>query len=204
MNQANEQHRSTTPIESVHTDADQFVAQYQKAYPKLAMLAAAIIGDRSHAEDIVQEAAIIAIEKLDEFQPGTSHTAWLAEIVRRCSYNHRRKTQNRRTYASDPDSLAQVAKDRDDATDSSPIAPGSGELLGNQTAFDDQVLRALQTLSDEARCCLLLRTIQKLSYAEISELMQLPEGTAMSHVHRSKATLRRLLHSKVNPSREET
>jgi DNA-directed RNA polymerase specialized sigma24 family protein len=40
---------------------------------------------------------------------------------------------------------------------------------------------------------LLLRTIQKLSYTEIAEIMQIPEGTAMSHVHRSKNELRNRL-----------
>ena len=40
---------------------------------------------------------------------------------------------------------------------------------------------------------MLLRTIQKLSYTEIAEIMQIPEGTAMSHVHRSKNELRNRL-----------
>jgi RNA polymerase sigma-70 factor, ECF subfamily len=54
---------------------------------------------------------------------------------------------------------------------------------------------ALQRLSPDARCCLLLRTIQKLSYIEIAEIMQIPAGTAMSHVHRSKSELRNKLRS---------
>jgi RNA polymerase sigma-70 factor, ECF subfamily len=69
----------------------------------------------------------------------------------------------------------------------------SGELLSNQSAFDDEVLIALKRLNHDARCCLLLRTVQKLSYAEIAEVMQIPEGTAMSHVHRSKNEMRNRL-----------
>ena len=52
------------------------------------------------------------------------------------------------------------------------------------------MVRALQTLSDEARCCLLLKVVQQLSYAEIAVLLQIPAGTAMSHVHRAKKALR--------------
>ena len=69
-----------------------------------------------------------------------------------------------------------------------------GQLHEAQTEFDDHVVRALESLGDVPRSCLLLRTVAELSYVEISACMQIPEGTAMSHVSRSKARLRRLLH----------
>jgi DNA-directed RNA polymerase specialized sigma24 family protein len=46
---------------------------------------------------------------------------------------------------------------------------------------------------------LLLRTVEKLSYAEIAALMDMPEGTAMSHVHRSKMALRERLSRPSSP-----
>jgi RNA polymerase sigma-70 factor (ECF subfamily) len=170
-----------------------FIAQYRQAYPRLTTIAAAIAGDQIQAEDIVQEAAIIALEKLDEFEPGTNLVAWLAEIVRRCALNYRRKTQNRRTYATDPAGLVQLAQASTFGLGASPIADQTGDLLADQSAFDDEMIVALGRLSHDARCCLLLRTIQKLSYTEIAEIMQIPEGTAMSHVHRSKSELRNRL-----------
>jgi len=202
MCQANKKTRNTPtdPEPRQFIDPEEFVAHYEDAYSELALLAAAIIGDRVQAEDIVQEASIIAIQKLNHFQPGTSLKAWLAEIVRRCSFNYRRKTQNRKTFAADPTNLGQITKDSSTNSGSWPIKEQSGELVDDQSAFDDTVLHALSGLSEDARCCLLLRIVQKLSYAEIAELMQLPEGTAMSHVHRSKATLRRILSAKENRS----
>jgi RNA polymerase sigma-70 factor (ECF subfamily) len=170
-----------------------FIAQYRQAYPRLTAIAAAIAGDQVQAEDIVQEAAIIALEKLDEFEPGTNLVAWLAEIVRRCALNYRRKTQNRKTYATDPAGLVQLAQSSTFGLAASPIADQTGDLLAEQSAFDDEMIVALGRLSHDARCCLLLRTIQKLSYTEIAEIMQIPEGTAMSHVHRSKSELRNRL-----------
>jgi RNA polymerase sigma-70 factor (ECF subfamily) len=169
------------------------VAQYRQAYPRLTTIAAAIVGDQAQAEDIVQEAAIIAMEKIADFQVGTNITAWLAEIVRRCALNYRRKTQNRKTYAADPASLVQLARDSSGELVAAPLVDASGNLLADQAAFDDEVSIALQRLSHDARCCLLLRTIQKLSYTEIAEIMRIPEGTAMSHVHRSKNELRNRL-----------
>ena len=178
------------------TDPQWFAAQFRAAYPRLALVAAGVLGDRQTAEDIVQEAAIIAFEKAGDFTPGTNFAAWLAEIVRRCALNERRKTQHRKTYAADPVRLAQIDDRSATRQQRSPIARATGRILDDQAAFDDELVGALNQLSDDARCCLLLRTVEKLSYAEIAELMKMPEGTAMSHVHRSRATLRRLLSHK--------
>jgi RNA polymerase sigma-70 factor (ECF subfamily) len=52
------------------------------------------------------------------------------------------------------------------------------------------MVHALHSLGETARCCLLLRTIEQMPYAQIAQLLEIPEGTAMSHVHRSRMTLR--------------
>jgi RNA polymerase sigma-70 factor, ECF subfamily len=181
----------------------ELVAQYRMAYSRLTTIAAAIVGDQTQAEDIVQEAAIIAMEKISDFQVGSNIVAWLAEIVRRCALNYRRKTQNRKTFAADPSSLVQLAQDSVGGVVAVPITDRTGELVADQSAFDDEVLTALQRLSADARCCLLLRTIQKLSYAEIAEIMEIPEGTAMSHVHRSKNELRNRLRTQMNFAQQD-
>ena len=177
------------------TDFDEFAAQYQQAFPRLRLIAAAIAGDSTHAEDIVQEAALIAVSKAGHFRAGSSFSAWMAAIVRRCALNYRRKVHARKTFATDPTHLAQHA---DPSSVTGGPCPGmgvTGKVLPFQAAFDDELLHALELLSDEARCCLLLRVVQRLSYAEISDLLQIPEGTAMSHVHRGKLALRQRLSS---------
>ena len=172
-----------------------FAALYRSAYPRLSLIAIGIIGDRTHAEDIVQDAAVIALRKLEEFSPGTCFGAWMAAIVRRCALNYARKTRNRATFAMDPTSL-----DHSNRTATRPNSEETinsvGALVENQSDFDDEVVRALRTLSEETRCCLLPRTVLDLSYAEISALLEMPQGTCMSHVHRGKATMRRMLMKK--------
>ena len=93
---------------------------------------------------------------------------------------------------TDPTQMESVV-DRVDGNPAAMIDTKSGELRSEQQAFDDEVLRALQTLPPEPRCCLLLRVLMNLSYAELSVLMNIPEGTAMSHVHRGKQRLREQL-----------
>ena len=55
------------------------------------------------------------------------------------------------------------------------------------------VLQALRQLPDVARTCLLLRVVREMTYAEIAAALDIPAGTAMSHVHRTRKKLRRLL-----------
>jgi RNA polymerase sigma factor (sigma-70 family) len=70
-----------------------------------------------------------------------------------------------------------------------------GRLVAHQAAFDDEIRHALVNLGDAARACLLLRVVQQLSYDEIAELLQIPSGTVMSHVHRAKQSIRAHLKS---------
>lgn len=174
-------------------DSAAFARQFCAVHKRLWLLATGLVGDRTQADDIVQEATLIAWCKLTEFQPGTNFAAWLAEIVRRCAMNHLRKQRTRNTLPTDPNSMDQLGVSP--AVAQPPTIESGGDLSEYQSHFDDEILHALGTLSPEARCCLLLRVVHQLSYAEISEFLQLPEGTAMSHVHRTKSAMRQQLQS---------
>ena len=181
------------PASAPVDEPDDFAARFAEAYSKLTLIATGITGDRTGAEDVVQDAALIAVEKRTQLHPGASFAGWLASIVRNCALNSRRKVRRRRTFAADPREFRDLPQQA-----SAPVAPAGESSLGrvDAEAFDDQVLAALDELSDEARCCLLLRTVEDLPYSEIAALMGIPEGTAMSHVYRAKTTLRRRLASR--------
>lgn len=170
--------------------ARKFAAQCIGAQSRLACIAMGIVGNRDDADDIVQQAITIAIEKNETFESDSHFVGWLAGIVRNCALNHRRKLTRRKTQPTDPVNLSSVETKSEDL---SPIDRATGSLLPMQGSFDDQVQLALEQISPKARSCLLLRTVEGLSYKEISELMDMPEGTAMNLVHRSKKTLRNLL-----------
>ena len=178
-------------------DPEAFAALFVGSHNRFWLVAAAITGDRSHADDVVQEAALIALGKLDQFVKGTSFKAWMSEIVRLTALNFARKVRNRDTTPTDP-----VAIDR--SHPSSAIVrrdehftwQSAGALKEYQVDFDDDVIGALHQVSEAARACLLLRVVEDLSYAEISEILDIPEGTAMSHVHRTKRVLREQLENR--------
>lgn len=187
--------RPTPPADASGSPAQvlshaQFAANFQEHYKRLWLLASAILSDRHLAEDVVQDAGIVALGQLDKFQVGTNFLAWMSQIVRLQAYNRSRKRTRRKTGSVDPVTL--------DAQPEAPVASnlapdGSTDLPPEQTFFDDEVMSALNELKDVARACLLLRTLHQLSYADIGAMLDIAEGTAMSHVHRSKAALRKRL-----------
>ena len=176
----------------------QFATEFQGCYSRLWLLAAAILGDRHLAEDIVQDAGIAALRQLHEFKAGTNFLAWMSQIVRFQAFNRSRKRTRRRTQNVDPVTLdSEIERDTgNQPADQLPDA--SGTLPPEQTFFDDETMRALQDLRDVARACLLLRVVHQLSYGDIAEMLDIAEGTAMSHVHRSKSLLRKRLSAKPN------
>jgi DNA-directed RNA polymerase specialized sigma24 family protein len=112
-------------------------------------------GDRGKAEDVLQEAAVIALAKLDRFDPATSFPAWMGAIVRNVARNQARKDRRQATTPFPPELLA----DRCDADAARAPRPGAegrepaaarlpvdarGELLSDSGAFDDALVAALR------------------------------------------------------------
>jgi RNA polymerase sigma-70 factor (ECF subfamily) len=140
---------------------------------------------------------------LSDFEPNTNFTAWMAKIVRYIALNQSRRTRRQPTNV-DPSAMDDSLASRAGAHDLAhrpPLVDQFGQLDLSRTPFDDRVMNALNSVSDIARACLLLRTIQNLSYDEIAGVLQIPPGTAMSHVHRTRIVLRERL-AGMEPGRE--
>jgi RNA polymerase sigma-70 factor (ECF subfamily) len=185
---------------------EDFVLRLEAAAPVLWTIAAAVLGDRGRAEDVLQEATMIALDKLERFDPTTSFAAWMGAIVRNVARNEARKTRRQGTASLPPDLLTACSDARaarggaPEPAAAWPSIDGRGELAPDCGAFDDALLAALRTLRPVARAALLLRTVQGLDYEEISAVLAIPSGTAMSHVHRAREALRRRLSAPGDPA----
>ncbi len=186
-------------------DVESFTALLRDCYQRCWLVAMAVTGDRAEADDIVQEASIVALRKLADFTAGTNFAAWMSQIVRLTALNHVKKSFRKTTVVTDPATIDQTE---------SPVGimaagkvesvASDGRLSEHQTDFDDELLSALRTIGDVARACLLLRVVHQLSYSDISETLGIPEGTAMSHVHRAKQSLRQQLSLRHKQSAESS
>jgi RNA polymerase sigma-70 factor (ECF subfamily) len=174
----------------------EFAFLFEQSFRVFWYIAFGLIHDRSLAEDVVQEAAIIALGKLDQFQRGTNFVAWMGQTVRYAALNLARRNRRHVSAATDP-TLIDANTDRPPHAATS--APSSVRLTsevklpGDQPAFDDRLVRALDGINEMARACLLLRTLEGMEYREIARTLDIAEGTAMSHVHRARAALRERL-----------
>ncbi len=187
-----------TPIRPAAAPApdrsQEFAAQFKAAFRTLWLIAAGVVKDTALADDVVQEAAVVALGKLDQFQPGTNFTAWMGQVVRYVALNQARQRRRTRAISLDAATTDETSYRTRTATSSAELRVGPGGTLpADQPYFDDRIQRALEGVSDVARICLLLRTVEGLEYSEISRLLGIPEGTAMSHVHRTRRYLRERL-----------
>lgn len=170
-------------------DRDEFAALYGAAAGLLWTVAVAVVRDRGRAEDVLQEACVIALERLVQFRPGTSFEAWMARIVRNVALNRARAAARQGAASSDE---LEREWEAPPAPGRAPVDP-LGALEADQDAFDDRVAAALAELAPVARACLLLKVVEGHDYHHIAAVLDLPEGTAMSHVHRARAFLRERL-----------
>lgn len=159
-------------------------------HARLLWVVAASRVPRAVAQDVVQEAAMIALQRLDRFTPGTDFRAWMAQVVRWTAANTMR--QLRRSRPAD-DTTLDVQAPAGETVVASPVVDANGRLLADQTAFDDALIEALDQLHEDARAALLLRVVLDLPYADIAATLGVPEGTVASHVHRAREVLRRRL-----------
>ena len=69
-------------------------------YAPLHYLAYSLLDDTAVAEDIVQETLLIALNKIDQYEPGTDLKAWLCQIaIYRCRDVMRRRKVREKWYA---------------------------------------------------------------------------------------------------------
>ena len=131
---------------------------------------------------------MIALRKLDQFDPHTSFIAWMSQIVRFVALNHARRRTTQKTVSLDGAAPSQAVDSGDDTRPA--LITGWGDLAeDDDRSFDDHVLNALQRLDPTARACLLLRVVCEQPYRQIAQTLDIPEGTAMSHVHRARRAM---------------
>jgi RNA polymerase sigma-70 factor, ECF subfamily len=137
--------------------------------------AARVLGDRSEAEDLVQEAYLQAWKSFHRFEQGTNCKAWLFKILFHVIHHHRRKWFNIKLIKESEAILEEVL------TYEAPIP---------EHITDEDILLALDKVPEDFREVLLLSDVQEFSYKEIAETLQIPTGTVMSRLSRGRKVLR--------------
>ena len=138
------------------------------------------------AEDWVQEALLRAWRGFDALADNVAIYAWLLKILDHVIADDIRRVTRRHQ-------IAPVVLTEDSVLQQHCCAdPGPFEqALQRQT--DQQMSDAIKSLPDEFCSVILLRDIEGLSYREISEVLDIPQGTVMSRLSRGRRLLASIL-----------
>jgi len=148
-------------------------------------LARWLVRDSSVAEDVVQDAYERACRYFGSFRGGESR-AWLLQIVRNTAYSTL-KAQRRGMEVSL--SSGTGADDEDNADMDIPDSALGPEAVLAQRQDLHALDVALNALPAAWRECLILREVEALSYKEIARIMDVPIGTVMSRLARTRQAL---------------
>ena len=152
-------------------------AGLQSSLARLWRYALVLSKARDAADDLVQATCLRAIERADQFIPGTRIERWLFAILRSIWLNEMRSQRIREGGGF---------VDAEDAL----ISDGVREIETNITA--STVLRAISRLPEAQRETILLVYAEGYSYAEAATALGVPIGTIMSRLAAGRAALAKL------------
>jgi len=139
---------------------------------------------RDEAEDLVSDTVLRAFERWEQYRLGTNIRAWLFTILYHLFVSRKRRIDAREVPESDS---GPGRSTRDAVGDADPEGTFYDSFL------DDEIVRAIDSLPDEYRAAVVLSDIQEMRYAEIAEILGIPEGTVKSRLFRGRRLLQRQL-----------
>jgi len=161
-----------------------FEADAQRHLGALYSFALKLARSRDDAEDLVSDTYLRAIERWEQFRPGTNMRAWLFTILYHLFISRKRRIDAREVVSTDD-----------------PDAPLAFEVVGEsdpEGAFfdsfiDEEIVGAIEALPGEYRAAVLMSDVHGMRYAEIAERLGVPEGTVKSRLFRGRRMLQRRL-----------
>ncbi|MEM6561083.1 MAG: RNA polymerase sigma factor [Planctomycetota bacterium] len=171
-------------------DRETFARLFADASRRAWVMAVGVLLDRHAADDVVQEAAVVAWRRRDSFDPGTNFTAWVCRIAKNCALARGRK--RRPDLGLETHAVPDAKPWHNDS-----VGPDPRDHVGNLEVLGlgDALMQSLLQLDETPRACLLMRVVLEAPYEEIADALDVPASTAMSHVHRSRQRLAQRLGS---------
>lgn len=161
-------------------DAKAFAELVREHSTLVYRVALRMLGDGG-AQDASQEVWIKVWRNIKDFRGDSAFSTWLYKVTMNTCLNIRDKELRRERWEL-----------RDEIPDL-PDLNGNFEDNPEKTTLSrerkGELLTALQELRAEHRAALVLRHMEDLSYREISQILEIPEGTAKVWTSRGRAAL---------------
>ena len=142
-------------------------------------------GRKEEAEDLTQEILIRVYQNLKSYRPDAgSFQNWILRVARNLIIDHYRQVRRYpQTGGSDQLEAAPVADDK----------MPDPERTAEQREAAQFLEGGLQSLSPELKEAIILRDIEGMTYQDIADLLNVPEGTVKSRINRGRIELAKLL-----------
>ena len=135
-----------------------------------------IVGNGQDAEEVAQEVFLNIYHNLASFRFQSSFKTWVYRITVNCAINQSksisRERARRREYG---DNLNRLGKTFDEAV-----------IESDTEAQARIVTHLLEVLSQDQRACVVLRTIEGLSYQEIADILKVNINTVRTRLKRAR------------------
>lgn len=151
-------------------------------------------GRREDAEDLAQEVFVRAFQQLHRFEGQARFYTWVYRIAVNLTLSARRRPSILRHSSLDARAEGLGANHDGDGLRRS-VASSDREPVDAAAAKESReiVAAALERLEPDHRAVVVLRDLEGLDYDEIAEILDVPQGTVKSRLHRGRAALRDLL-----------
>ena len=149
------------------------------------------VGDAHLAQDLVQETFVRVLRSIQGYEHRGAFSTWLYRIaVNLCKDHFRRKRipmVSLHDYYTTPSGDRVYVQDRvaDEAAQSDEAMAAARR--------EELVRRLIAGLPEEQRIVILLKEYQVLTFREIAEVLEVPEGTVKSRLYRGLRTMREQL-----------
>lgn len=152
-----------------------------RAYEAPALrIALGMLGDADDARDAVQDAFVKAYQSLTRYDEGRPFAPWFFRILRnRCHDALRSRKPKVELSVLDRSREALAADDS-----------ANPETAHERAVARERLWRALGAIADEHREVLVLKELEGFRYAEIAEILGVPEGTVASRLYHARKALK--------------
>jgi RNA polymerase sigma-70 factor (ECF subfamily) len=165
------------------------VDRYQR---RVYTLALGFVRDPDEARDVSQEAFLKVYRHLDTFHGQSNFYTWLYRITVNLCIDLRRKAGRGNQSEFDERIAHEEAGSPADQISPGRLRFDPAKALHNRE-LRERLNTALEQLSETHRSVLLLREVEGLSYKEIAEVLECPEGTVMSRLFHARRQMQQLL-----------
>jgi RNA polymerase sigma-70 factor (ECF subfamily) len=155
----------------------EFEARFAESARLAFRVAYGVLRQREDAEDVAQEAMAKAYRELPSLRNPDAFRSWLVRMTWRMSLD-RRRAEKRRGRREETAAVERVV---------------SIEDMAISRSVEAHVWRAIDALPEHLRSVVILGAMNGHDVRQVAMLLEVPEGTVKSRLHRARKTLAEML-----------